>query len=71
MTKELRMRSHSLEHYFGVVYRTIIQHQNPVTGLLPAHQIAGCEVRTEVRAEVTLSANQRALSIVTPDTGDQ
>lgn len=39
------MRSHSLDHYFSVVYRTIIQHQNPVTGLLPAHQIAGCEVR--------------------------
>ena len=39
------MRTHTLDHYFGVVYRTIIQHQNPVTGLLPAHQIAGCEVR--------------------------
>ena len=47
MSQELarRMRSHSLDHYFSVVYRTIIQHQNPVTGLLPAHQIAGCEVR--------------------------
>ena len=50
------MRSHSLEHYFSVVYRTIIQHQNPVTGLLPAHQIAGCEVRigqSEGRVRVT------------------
>ena len=28
-----------LEYYYNVVYKTIIHHQDPVTGLLPAHQI--------------------------------
>ena len=41
-----------LEHYFNLVYRTIIHHQDPVTGLLPAHQIAGCEDHAWIRDNV-------------------
>ena len=46
------MKSHNLDHYFNLVYRTIIQHQNPITGLLPAHQIAGCEDHAWIRDNV-------------------
>ena len=46
------MKNHSLDYYFNVVYKTIIQHQNPVTGLLPAHQISGCEEHAWIRDNV-------------------
>ena len=33
------MRARDLDAHYTVVHRTILRHQDPVTGLLPAHQI--------------------------------
>ena len=33
------MRARDLDAHYTVVHRTILLHQDPVTGLLPAHQI--------------------------------
>ena len=33
------MRGRDLDAHYTVVHRTILRHQDPVTGLLPAHQI--------------------------------
>ena len=33
------MRVRDLDAHYTVVHRTILRHQDPVTGLLPAHQI--------------------------------
>ena len=52
-----------LEHYFNLVYRTIIHHQDPVTGLLPAHQIAGCEDHAWIRDNVYSIMSVWALSM--------
>lgn len=56
----MRSRSnscHALDYYYNMVYRTILQYQDPVTGLLPAHQVAGSEHHAWVRDNVyTISA---------------
>ena len=52
-----------LEHYYNVVYKTIIHHQDPVTGLLPAHQISGCEDHAWIRDNVYSIMSVWALSM--------
>jgi len=51
----MRVRSNScirLDYYYNMVYETILQYQDPVTGLLPAHQVAGSEEHAWVRDNV-------------------
>eukprot|EP00092_Neocalanus_flemingeri_P040364 GFUD01043962.1.p1 GENE.GFUD01043962.1~~GFUD01043962.1.p1 ORF type:complete len:1237 (+),score=200.38 GFUD01043962.1:169-3879(+) len=43
---------HNLDYFYNLVYKTIIYHQDPVTGLLPAHQISGCEEHAWIRDNV-------------------
>ena len=52
-----------LEYYYNVVYKTIIHHQDPVTGLLPAHQISGCEDHAWIRDNVYSIMSVWALSM--------
>ena len=48
----LPKRGSGLEYHYSVVQRTVLVHQDPVTGLLPAHQIEGCENHAWIRDNV-------------------
>ncbi|XP_023325881.1 probable phosphorylase b kinase regulatory subunit alpha [Eurytemora carolleeae] len=51
----MRSRSNSvirLDHYYNMVYETILHYQDPVTGLLPAYQVTGSEHHAWVRDNV-------------------
>ena len=65
------MRTHNLDHYFNVVYQTIIHHQNPVTGLLPAHQISGCEEHAWIRDNVYSIMSVWALAMAYKNKSDR
>ena len=65
------MKTHDLEYYFNVVYKTIIQHQNPVTGLLPAHQISGCEEHAWIRDNVYSIMSVWALAMAYKNKSDK
>ena len=45
----LPKRGSGLDYHYSVVQRTLLAHQDPVTGLLPAHQIEGCENHAWIR----------------------
>ena len=45
----LPKRGSGLDYHYTVVQRTLLAHQDPVTGLLPAHQIEGCENHAWIR----------------------
>jgi len=55
--------THDLRHYALIINKTIFRHQNPVTGLLPAHQISGCEDHAWIRDNVYSIMSVWALSM--------
>lgn len=76
MYRKLNMRSRSnscirLDYYYHMVYDTILQYQDPVTGLLPAHQVSGSEDHAWVRDNVYGASAVWALALAYRRVHDQ